>query len=384
MRLLGVLRKTMREQIRDFWTLSLTIVLAPFFIVFFWLMFSGGTTTYDLLVINHDAGAQVDGQTWNAGRETIAAIRGIEHQEGQSIIVVHPAADRAKAEKEIKDRKAELLLVIPENYSQALLAGGQPPARVEVIGDLSNPYYMVTAVIANAAVTNYLQSLSDQPSPVEFDEHALGDSAARTEFETYVPPLFMLAAVLLIYQSAMTIAREIEDGTIRRLQITPMTALDFLGGITISQILIGVVAVIITFLTAVMLGFHSEGPLWIALVLGALTSLSMIGIGLVVACFARTVARAFMIANFPLFLMTFFTGMFMPMSRVPLFTIGGRQIGLLDLLPPAHAVAALNKVLSLGSGVGDILYELTALTLLSVLYFAAGVWLFQRLHLRRQ
>jgi uncharacterized phage-associated protein len=31
----------------------------------------------------------------------------------------------------------------------------------------------------------------------------------------------------------------------------------------------------------------------------------------------------------------------------------------------------------------EVLYELTALTLLSLLYFAAGAWLFQRMHLRR-
>jgi ABC-2 type transport system permease protein len=68
--------------------------------------------------------------------------------------------------------------------------------------------------------------------------------------------------------------------------------------------------------------------------------------------------------------------------RVSLFSLGGRTIGLYDILPPTHAVVALNKVLTLGAGLGDVAYELTALLVLSVIYFAAGVWLFQRAHLR--
>jgi ABC-2 type transport system permease protein len=379
MRLISVFRKTMREQLRDFWTLSLTMSLGPFFVFFYWLMFGGGSTTYDVLVINRDAGIEINGERWNAGDQTIAAIEDVKYESGQSIVAVKTATDRTQAEKQIKDRKAELLLVFPENYSQALMTHPDNPAHIELVGDLTNPYYSVSSVITNAALTTYLQSLSPQASPIAVDEHALGDSGARTEFETWVPGLFMMAAVLLIYQTAMTVAREIEGGTMRRLQITPMTAFDLLGGISVSQVLIGVTAVILTFLTAVALGFHSEGPLWIAVLLGVLTSMAMIGVGLVVACFARTVARAFMIANFPLFLMTFFSGMFMPISAPSIVTIGGRTIRLLDFLPPTFAVTALNKVTSLGAGLGDIAFELAALSILATAYFAVGVWLFQRL-----
>jgi hypothetical protein len=39
-------------------------------------------------------------------------------------------------------------------------------------------------------------------------------------------------------------------------------------------------------------------------------------------------------------------------------------------------------VLTLGAGFNEVLFELGALLLLTVGYFAAGVWLFQRAHLR--
>ncbi|MCC7354973.1 MAG: ABC transporter permease, partial [Anaerolineae bacterium] len=163
---------------------------------------------------------------------------------------------------------------------------------------------------------------------------------------------------------------------------TLMTSLDFLGGISAAVAVDGALAVILTFLTAVALGFRSLGPLWVAVAIGIVTSLSIIGVGLIVACFSRTVNQAFLIANFPLALFMFFSGAIYPVPKVVLFTIGGRTIGLYDILPPTHAVVALNKVLSLGAGLGDVLYELFALIILSVVYFAAGVWLFRRTHLR--
>jgi hypothetical protein len=47
-------------------------------------------------------------------------------------------------------------------------------------------------------------------------------------------------------------------------------------------------------------------------------------------------------------------------------------------------VVALNKVLTLGAGLGQVAYELIALVVLSAVYFAAGVRLFQKRHLRRR
>ena len=76
------------------------------------------------------------------------------------------------------------------------------------------------------------------------------------------------------------------------------------------------------------------------------------------------------------------SGSIFPLPSVSLFTIGGRAIGLYDILPPTHAVVALNKVLTLGAGLNDVIYELVALMVLSVLYFAIGVWLFNRIRLR--
>jgi ABC-2 type transport system permease protein len=382
-KLLSVVRKSLREQRREILALTLTLVTAPFFVFLYWLLFPSGSTTYALLVLNRDAGAQLaDGSTLAGGNQLAEAIKAVTYANGRPILDVTPVADRADAETRLRDRSAAALIVIPENFSRAIRASleQQEPvtASVVMVGDLTYPQYSVAAVIANAALDQYVQTATGRPHPIQVMEQPLGASAARTEFENYVPGLLIFSVVMLVFQASMAIAREVEAGTLRRLQLTRMTSLDFLGGITVVHVLIGVAAVALTFLTAWALGFRSQGPLWVAFIVAAMTSLSIVGVGLLVACFSRTVTEAFLIANFPLVLLMFFSGSIFPIPRVPLFTIGERVIGLYDVLPPTHAVVALNKVLTLGAGLQDVAYELVAVVVLSITYFAIGVWLFNR------
>ena len=78
----------------------------------------------------------------------------------------------------------------------------------------------------------------------------------------------------------------------------------------------------------------------------------------------------------------FLTGAAFPLPRFNLLTVWGRGFAIADFLPPTHAVVALNKIFTLGAGVGDVLYELSALVVLTILYFGVGVWLFQHTQMR--
>jgi ABC-2 type transport system permease protein len=382
-----VFKKTMREMSRDGWMLALTLAFTPFFVVLYWLWFQGGSTSYTIAVINRDQGAtMVDGTALHAGEDAMRALQAVTYADGKPLLKVIPAVDRAEAEALLKDRRASAFLEIPGNFSRSLLAlksgDRSVTTRITFGGDLSNTYYMVGANLALGSVDGYIQQASGQKPLVEYIEASLGASGTRSEFETYVPGTLVFSIVLLIFLASMMMAREIESGTLRRLQLTPMSSLDLIGGITAALVLLGSLTISLAFLVAILLGFHSQGPIWVALVIGAVTSLSVIGLGMVVASFTRTVSQAFVVANFPLALMMFFSGVIFPMPQVKLFTLFGHVIGPYDFLPPTHAVTALNKILTLGAGFRDVIFELAAMSILSVVYFAVGVWLLNKIHLR--
>ncbi len=382
-----VFRKTMREITRDKWMLGLTLAFAPFFVFLYWLWFQGGSTTYPIAFINQDQGVKLsDGSTYNAGNEVSAAIQAVAYPDGRPLLKVVTVADRAAAEPLLRDRKVTAFIQVPADFSRTIRAmqSGDRSVTTNITfgGDLSNTYYMIGANMGLTAVETYVQKATGQNPLVNYVEQPMGASATRSEFETYVPGTLIFSIVLLIFLAAMTVAREIESGMLRRLQLTPMSAFDLLAGITTALLLVGAVASALSFLVALALGFHSQGPVWIAILVSIIASLSVIGLGLVVASLTRSVSQAFVVANFPLAMMMFFSGIIFPMPPVKLFSIAGRSINLYDLMPPTHAVVALNKILTLGTGLGDVTYELSALVILSILYFVIGVYLFRRMHLR--
>jgi len=380
MKILKIFWKSLKEQARDPVTLGLSLIIGPFFVLLYWLMIPSGSTTYDVLVQNLDTGPQ--------GREAITLLEALAYPSGDPLLEVISVNDVARAEDLLEDRDAEVLLIIPMNFSTKLEAASrgeiQNPAEVTLVGDLTNPYYAVGAVMAGTVIDEFVQVQTGEIRPVQFVEIALGASEGRSEFDLYIPGILIISVVMLVFIISMTITYEVEAGTLRRLQMTSMKTSDLLIGISLPTVLLGVVSLLLTLFVAILLGFNSQGSIWAALLIGGITAVAVVGIGLIVAAFSKSVSQAFIIANFPLIFFMFFSGAVYPIPRIILFQIGGLNISLYDLLPPTHAVMALNKILTLGAGLADVLYEISSLLVLSLVYYLIGIWIFQRRHLRMQ
>jgi ABC-2 type transport system permease protein len=386
MKLWSVFRVSLREQLRSPWDLLLVLIFAPAFIIAYWSFMGGGSTYYPVLVINQDRGrCRMGDSATSCAEQAIAAMKLVTYESGDALLRVILLDDRAAAEQKLRDRDAAALVIFPPDFSQSIQAAlqGQPSsgAPVTFVGDLNNPYYSVAGIAANAAIDGYIQLATQQSRPVAYAEESLGGSGTRSEFETYVPGLLIASATLMMFSIAIAVTHQLEAGVHKRLQITCMRAFDYMGGISLLYILIAVVSVLLSFWTAQLLGFHSQGPLWVAIIICIITSFAVIGVGLITASFSGTSARAAIVVNFPLVLLLFFSGSVFPPVKLSLFTLAGHTFRIFDFLPHTHAVVALNKVLSLGAGLDEVAFELVAMTLLSVLYFMAGVWLFKRRHL---
>jgi ABC-2 type transport system permease protein len=161
-----------------------------------------------------------------------------------------------------------------------------------------------------------------------------------------------------------------------------MGSFDYLGGISLVYLLVSLASVLITFGLAVGLGFHYYGSITLAILICLLTAMSSIAAGVLTACFSKTMARAAVIANIPLLLLLFLSGAIFPLPYPTLFTLWGHAFTFADILPTTHAVNALNKVLGLGAGIGEVGVELVLLVILTGVYFYAGVHLFKQLQMK--
>lgn len=389
MKLWHIFRKTVLEQWREWASLSMVLVLCPFFVFLYWLMSSGGSTTYKVLLLNLDRGLeQANHQKINAGHKVIEAIEAMRYQNGAAMVRLEHIQERQAADEKLKNRHAAALLIIPSDFSAALHNRNAIPdssrTAVTIVGDAANPAYTVASILALTAADQVIQSLSGIQPPVGWHEEFIARTRPRTEFETYVPGLLILSITLLIFTTALPLVREREDKTLRRLRLTRMNSFHLLGGVSLAQIVIGIVAILLTFLTARLLGFHSEGPLWLAVVIGVLTVGSVVAVGLVTACFCKNATAVLTLGTLPFFLLMWFTGAAMPLPRVELFSMGHRIFAVNDVLPPTHAVIALNKVLSFGASLADVRFELALMLVLTVIYFYLAVVIYQKTQMRMQ
>jgi ABC-2 type transport system permease protein len=379
-KILQISWKTLKEQIRDWVTLGLSLSIGAFFVLLYWLMIPSGSTRFGVMVQNLDSGAQ--------GEQAIQLLESLNYPSGDPLLDVSLVNDQDNAENMLRDRDAEVLLIIPEDFSEtlSLAAAGdiKEPAELTLVGDLTNPYYAVGAVMASSVIDEFIQIQTGEFRSVKYNEIALGASGGRSEFDLYIPGILIISVVMLVFTVSMTITYEVEAGTLRRLQMTAMKARDLLIGISLPTVLFGVLSLLLTLMIAIGLGFNSQGSIWLALFIGGMTSVAVVGVGLIVAAFSKSVSQAFIIANFPLIFFMFFSGAVYPIPRINIFEIAGIQVSLYDILPPTHAVVALNKILTLGAGLSEVWYEIVSLILLSLVYFGIGIWIFQQRQLKLQ
>jgi ABC-2 type transport system permease protein len=387
MRWLSLFRKTMIENFRDWKILILILTFAPFFVLLMYFYIGYTTETYKVIFVNHDQGVKAAGRDlFNAGQVLISEMTEATYEDGTNILVVYKEGEMAKALKRLEDKSVDVVVEIPNNFSETLMdykEGKRPaPVVVKTYGDPANTKYIMAAAWCDSIAYHYAAALTGQESPLELQTESISRSKSLNDFSLYVPALLALAVMMLMFTAAATIIREKDKGTIIRLRISNMTTFEWLSAVSVTQIIIGLLAIGMTYLTAISLGYRSSGSLIAVLVVGILSSLSIIAISLVVAALIRSVFDLMTIGCFPFFILMFFSGGMFPIPPLQLFVVGDRSMHINDILPTTHSISALGKILNYDSGLGDVVFEIGAIVILSFIYFAAGVWLFTKRHMR--
>jgi ABC-type multidrug transport system permease subunit len=370
----------MRRQLRNRLDLGLTLLTAPLFVLAYWILFAQETGAYQLWVLDQEAqrGFTSPSPQLAPGRGLVLALREAEESPGRPFFQIRVVTDREALERGIREGAADVGLVIPETFSRALQLGQGGGTHVTLVLDASRQPSRIAGALIRGITETYGHALRQSAPPLRVREQPLGLSGERSGFEMYVPGLVVFTVIMLVFSAAITVARDVETGTLARLRLSPLGTLEMLLGVSAVQLLLGVVAVGLTLLTAFLLGFRSAGSIWSALLISAIAGLASVGIGMVIASLSQGVIRAFLLGSVVMFLLVLFSGVVFPRPQMPLLQVAGRSIGLLDVLPTTHLGVALGKILTLGAGLSEVTYELIWLMAISVLNYLLGVVLFAR------
>ncbi|MBW2218970.1 MAG: ABC transporter permease [Deltaproteobacteria bacterium] len=378
MRAVLIFKKCVRQQLRDRLGLALSLLTAPFFVILYWMFFSEQLITCNIIVCNKDITISSGSKMVNYGQEVINSMTKLTLEDGSNSFHVTVIDDPSKFKHALLNGKAIAGVIIPPKFSYAIENEHSIPATVSLTGNSTLPLYYVTKSLIKQILEEYDTKKSQFSPSIILVEKPLGLSTARTPFEAYVPGLLVFAVIMLIFSSSMAVAREIEARTLDRLKMTPVNSLDLLAGMSAVQIIQGLVSVLLTFMTAWILGFRSAGSMALAFIISGIACFASVGIGMIVASISRSQTRAFLISSVAMFMLILFSGIIFPRPEVNLLEIGSYSINLFDFLPTTHMGTGLEKLLTLGVSYFDVVYEIGALILLSFLYFGTGVFIFNR------
>lgn len=381
MRITGVIKKSLKEQARSFWLLLLTISTAPFFVMVYDLITESYAPVYDILVINKDKGL-MGSATLNLGDTLISRLILVQDKACK----IAQVESRSEAEKRLKNRKADLVMILPEDFTRFLrqTASGDSlkPFELEFLGNITDISYIITAILAYSFVSDFVVAETGIEPPFHFVETGIGSSGVLNDFELAVPGLVIFSIIMLMLTASVAMIAEVENKTMLRLKLSRVTTLELMGGITVVQILVGLLSVFLTLSVAAAFGYSFQGAVIPVLLIVILTTISIIAFSLFIAAFSRSVTQVLIIGNFPLFLFMFFTGAMFPINLSPSFSVGNYGFSVISLMSPTHAVSALNKLLVMQEGFSGILPEIISLVILCILYFALGIWVYRKRHMR--
>lgn len=389
-KLLAYLGKTFKENLREWKILVLALVFGPFFVYIMFAYYGGSGPSYGLLVLNQDRPAlTAEGLEVRAGDELAAEWEKASYPDGKAVFKVRHPVSVEEGKRLLKNRDADLMVVIPEGFSafvaEPAAAAGPPgpgPAPIRNIGDETSARYMVAVSFADYITYTFVASAKkiDLPAAVAFE--GIGAARSPSDFDLYVPALLVLAIIMVLFTAAASLIKEVDKGTITRLVMSKLSAAQFLTAVGLNQLLIGTAALALTVFSAWSVGYRTTGSLALFFLTGALSTVSVIAVSLIVAGWMKTIYELLTVGVFPFFVLMFFSESMFPMPKITFLKLGAHTLYANDILPTALTVKAFNKILNFDAGLRDIGFELAAIVVLTTIYFAIGLWFFRRRHLR--
>ena len=361
-----VMLKEFRQIRRD----SRSLVFMIFLPAFLLLMF-GFALNFD---VKHIPLAVVDQDGSRISRELAKKFGTTEYFDVKAELDRSGDIDGLMAREKIK-----AALVIPETFSEDLLAGRSP--SVQFLIDGANAMSGTTAAGYAAAI---LQSYSQKVTLEAMERRGLGGLTLPLETEVrvwYNPELksarFLLPGlmafilmVILTTSTAFSIVREKERGTMEQINVSALRPAALIIGKMIPYVLISLAAAhLVLGLGWVLFGVAVKGSYILLLLTMILFLISGLGQGILISAITRTQQVAFLISVLTTILPTFIlSGFVFPVRNMPAVIQAVTY-----LVPAKYFLVALRAIILKGAGLGAFWDQVLFLAGFAVLTLALSV-----------
>lgn len=232
-----------------------------------------------------------------------------------------------------------------------------------VVSTQAQPHYWINTQSRKAF---FLEQSLLQRAPGKFTRATV--TGQEVGYVAWVVPGILCMSLMFscLYGIGYVIVRYRDNGVLKRLRATPITALEFLSAQAASRLLVSVSTLAVVFSGSHwLLGFPVHGSWWLLLLITVMGALSMISLSLV--CAARIDSLEFMngLLNLLSWPMMFLSGLWFSLDEAPAFV---RQLS--QFMPLTHVVDAARAVMLDGAGWREVLPHLLVLLAMTVVLMA--------------
>jgi ABC-2 type transport system permease protein len=328
----------------------------------------GYAATYDLNDVPY---AVLDRDRSAASRQLLAGL------DGSRVFRRTADLDRAADVKTyIDEQRALLVIQIDQDFERRLLSG--QPADVQVIADGRNSNTASTAMgyvsaVVDAFNANWRAASGQGGLPIRIVTRAWYNPNLETRWHMIpglIGTLTMLQTLLL---TAMSVAREREQGTFDQLLVTPFRPAEIIAGKTLPSMLIGMVQATNILLVAQLWFRIPFAGSFVTLYVGlSLFLLAAVGIGLLLSSVAATMQQAMLFSFVLMMPFILLSGLVTPVSSMPEVL---QHVTLVN--PLRYAIDIVHRVYLEGAGLGRLMTDLWPLAVLAAITLSVASWMFR-------
>jgi ABC-2 type transport system permease protein len=362
-RILALIRKELLAVLKDARTRNMLLLQPVLQILLF-----GYAATLDL---NNVAYAALDQDRSAASSALLAKLDG-----SGDFHRIANLTDAGDIRRMIDNQQVLMVVQIGPNFEQQLSQGAN--ADVQVIADGRNSSTAGTALgYVGAAVASFNADWRADhglaATPVQVVERSWYNPNLETRWNLVPALVGTITFMSTMMLSALSVAREREEGTFDQLLVTPFHPVEIMAGKAIPAMLIGLTQATSALLVS-QLWFHipfagSFVTLYVGLILFLLAA---VGIGLFVSSIAATMQQAMLYGFVLIMPFAMLSGLTTPISSMPPFI---QDFTLIN--PLRYAIDIAHRVYLEGVGLDRLLPDLWPMAIIAAVTLSAASWMFR-------
>ena len=257
--------------------------------------------------------------------------------------------------QEVEHSRADVVMVIPQDYSRDMTLGNQPQVLIAANAVNGTKGAMSSAYLTQIVTAHVNPDVAAMQSRVSsmflYNKHL--------NFKLFmIPALFAIVMMLMTgFLPALNIVGEKEAGTIEQINVTPVSKWSFILAKLIPYWIIALFVITVCLLLAwAVYGITSVGPLALIYLLVMLLALFWSSFGLMISNYSDTMQQAIFVMWFFVVMMLLLSGLFTPTRSMPSWAYATTYVN-----PMSYFIEAVRTVFIRGGGLSSIGHQLLAL-----------------------